>query len=123
MAAGPLHDRLKWPQATIASIRAPVPGNAISVISANRITMFSLGDRLIAAKFCRLKFTAPTVGQHKGKFPVVGIYWRANASKAWGESVTGSLVFFLRPIEGAVLAVRLIVRIYAHMMSKPLVFL
>jgi len=85
--------------------------------------VFSLGYRLIAAKYWRLKFTAPTVGQHQGKFPVVGIYWRADASKAWGKSVAGSLVFFLRPIEGAVLAARMIVRIYAHMMSKPLVFL
>jgi hypothetical protein len=53
----------------------------------------------------------------------MGIYWRANASKVWGESVTGAHVFFLRPIEGAVLAVRVIVSIYAHKMAEPLVLL
>jgi len=53
----------------------------------------------------------------------MGIYWRAIASKARGESVTGAHVFCLRPIEGTVLAVRGILRIYAHKMVKPLVVL
>lgn len=56
-----------------------------------------------------MKLAAPVVAIHQGEFPVMEVDRGVVAGKAWGKTMAGADVSFLRLIVGAGLAVRVVI--------------